>query len=231
MGTHKVIGVLGGMGPAATVEFFRRLVAATPATIDQDHLHILIDNDPTVPDRTRAILHGGPSPEPVLVNMARRLQGAGAEVLALPCNTAHVYLDAIRKGVTARVVNMIAETVASVGEEAVGLLATSGTIDSRLYHRACEEHEIRLILPSEDGQRTIVRAIEAIKASRSFDEVEAAVARVSTGLRKRGANAVVAGCTELSLLDGASMTVRWIDALDCLVAATIREAFREDAGS
>ena len=231
MGIHRVIGVLGGMGPAATVEFFRRLVVATPATIDQDHLRILIDNDPTVPDRTRAILHNGPSPEPALVNMARRLQGAGAEVLAVPCNTAHVYLDAIRKGGTARVVDMIAETAASVGEEAAGLLATSATINARLYHRACEERGIRLILPSEDGQRTVVRAIEAIKASRSFAEVEAAIARVIAGLQKRGAKAVVAGCTELSLLDGASMTLRWVDALDCLVEATIREAFREDAGS
>jgi aspartate racemase len=216
------------MGPAATVEFFGRLVTATPATIDQDHLRILIDNDPTVPDRTRALLHGGPTPGPALARMAKGLVAAGAEVLAMPCNTAHAFLGAIREAVEAKVVDMIEETAARTEVRAVGLLATGGTIDARIYDHAFEARDIELLLPDEAGQETVVRAIEAVKASRAFGEIEAAVARVVGELRNRGAEAVIAGCTEISLLDGKRMPLPWIDALDCLVAATIREAARED---
>lgn len=214
------------MGPAATVEFFRRLVAATPATIDQSHLHILIDNDPGIPDRTKAILHGGPSPEPALVKMAKGLVSAGAEVLTMPCNTAHVYLDAIRRGVTALVLDMVEETASRIDDEAVGLLATSGTIRSEIYQRALAMRGIVLIVPEEDAQRTVGRAIEAVKAMRGLGEVESAIAAVVADLRDRGAEAVIAGCTEISLLDGERMPIPWFDALDCLVEATLREAFR-----
>ena len=231
-----MIGILGGMGPAATVEFFRRLVAATPATIDQDHLRILIDNDPTIPDRTRALLHGGPTPAPAMVRMAERLVAAGAEVLTMPCNTAHAFLDDIREAVRemtdVRVLDMIAETALRTTAEmtsnpngtSVGLLATSGTVDARIYHRVFEAEGIELVLPDSKGQGTVVRAIEAVKAARSLDEVEAAVGRVVEEMRVRGAGAVIAGCTEISLLNGDRMPLPWIDALDCLVEASIREA-------
>ena len=235
MSEQRVIGILGGMGPAATVEFFRRLVAATPATIDQDHLRIVIDNDPTVPDRTRALLHGGPTPAPAMRRMAERLVTAGAEVLAIPCNTAHAFLadvrDAVRDQADVRVLDMIAETASRTKAEmvsgpngrSVGLLATSGTIDARIYHRVFEAAGIELILPNSSGQETVVRAIEAVKAARSLDEVEAAVGRVVEEMRGRGAGAVIAGCTEISLLNGDRMTLPWIDALDCLVEASLRE--------
>lgn len=226
MGAHKTVGILGGMGPAATAEFFRRVVAATPATIDQDHLHIVIDNDPRVPDRTRAILHGGQTPVPALVRMARRLEAAGAEVIAMPCNTAHAYIGALRDAVSVPFLDMIEETVLRLGERTVGLLATSGTIQTGIYHRTCSARGVELLTPQGTAQETVVRAIEAIKASHALDEVETAIAAVASDLRQRGANAVIAGCTELSLLDGAKMPVRWFDALDCLVEATVREAFR-----
>jgi aspartate racemase len=227
MQTHRVIGVLGGMGPAATVEFFRRLVAATPATIDQDHLRIVIDDDPTIPDRTRALLHGGPSPVPALSRVARRLEVAGAEILAMPCNTAHAFLGAIREAVDAQVLDMIEETAAQTDAESVGLLATAGTIEARIYHRVFDARGIGLVVPEPDDQQTVGRAIEAVKASRSLVEVEAALVGVVERLEKRGASAVVAGCTEISLLNGTGMPLRWIDALDCLVEATIREALRD----
>jgi aspartate racemase len=231
MGVPKTVGVLGGMGPAATVEFFRRLVASTPASIDQQHLHILIDNNPSVPDRTRALLYGGPTPAHALVQMAQRLESAGAQVLAMPCNTAHAFLRAIREGVSIPVVDMVAETAGRIEGEAVGLLATSGTIGARIYHRAFRERGIRLIVPTEESQRTVARAIDAIKAGRELDEVGDAIARVVAELHEQGADSVVAGCTEISLLEGGRMPIRWVDALDVLVEATIREAYREDADS
>jgi aspartate racemase len=226
MMAHKVIGVLGGMGPAATVEFFRRLVESTPATIDQNHLRIVIDNDPTVPDRIQALLHGGPTPAPALARMAQRLQSVGAEVLTMPCNTAHAFLDAIRDAVDSAItiIDMIQETAARADVSAVGLLATGGTVATRIYHRALEERSIRVVVPSSGGQETVGRAIEAIKAGRSLGEVESAIARAVGRLKAQGAEAVIAGCTEISLLDGKRMPLPWIDSLDCLVDATIREA-------
>ena len=225
MDAHKTVGVLGGMGPAATVEFFRRLVAATPATIDRDHLHILIDNDPGIPDRITALLHGGVSPVPAMVRMAQRLEAAGADVLAMPCNTAHAYIGALRDSVNVLFLDMIEETVLRLREHTVGLLATRATIQTGIYHRACSARGIELVTPEDTAQETVVRAVEAIKASRSLPEVEAAIIGVITDLQARGAEAIVAGCTELSLLDGTKMPVRWFDALDCLVEATIHEAF------
>jgi len=229
MGEPKAVGVLGGMGPAATVEFFRRVVAATPATVDQGHLRVVIDNDPSVPDRARALLYDGPTPVPALVRMVRRLEAAGAGVLAMPCNTAHAFLPQLREAASVPFLDMIDETVRRVSVRTVGLLATSGTIRSGIYGRAFAARGIELLVPNGDGQRTVVRAIEAIKAARSLGEVETAMRTVVDGLRTRGAEAVVAGCTEISLLDGDRMSVPWIDALDVLVEATVREAFRGPA--
>jgi len=149
----------------------------------------------------------------------------------MPCNTAHSFLPAIREGVSVPVVDMISETAGRIEERAVGLLATSGTIGARIYHRAFGDRGIELIVPTEESQRTVGRAIEAIKAARELGEVGDAIAGVVDELRGLGAEAVVAGCTELSLLDGGRMPIRWVDALDVLVEATIREAYREDADS
>jgi len=224
MRRHKVIGVLGGMGPAATVEFFRRVVVATPATIDQAHHHILIDDNPRVPDRTRALLHGGESPVPAMVAMAQRLETAGAELLTMPCNTAHAFIGDLRSAVGIPFLDMIEETVRRLDVECVGLLSTTATIKVGIYSRACRQQGKDLLAPKGADQETVVRAIEAVKASRDLTEVTAAVRRVVDRLRAKGARTIIAGCTEISLLDGTAMPLPWIDALDCLVDATLREA-------
>ena len=224
MTRQKTIGVIGGMGPAATVEFFRRLVAATPAACDQDHPRILIDNNPGVPSRTEAILNGAASPEPALVAMAQNLDRAGAELLALPCNTAHHYLDAIRNAVEIPVLDMLEETVRRIGEACVGLLATSGTVRTGLYERALAKKGIRLVTPSDAEQETVTQAIEAIKSGADPRRLAPELAQTAAALADRGAQAVIAGCTEISLVPGDEMPIRWIDALDALVKATLREA-------
>jgi len=229
MNKHKTIGVLGGMGPAATVEYFRRLVAATPASADQDHIHILIDNDPRIPNRIEAILYGGPTPVPALVTMAKRLETAGAEILTIPCNTVHYYLQNVRAVLRIPVIDMIAETVARLDVDVVGLLATTGTVLSGLYQDACKARGIRVVVPEDEDQCTLVRAIDAIKAARRFDDIEEALRPVVHALHDRGAEAIIAGCTEISLLEGAHLADRWIDALDCLVDAALREAMAPGA--
>lgn len=224
MTASKTVGVLGGMGPAATVEFLRRLVDATPARADQDHLHVIIDNDPTVPDRTSAILRGGPSPAEALAAMARRLERAGADLLVMPCNTAHVYIEEIRGSVSIPVLDMIREAVATIDRLSVGLLATDGTIETGLFQEACEARGVRVLVPHSADQRSIMDAIASIKRGENPRRIEEEIEPIVCRLEREGAEAVIAGCTEISLVPGDGMSVPWIDALDCLVEATLRDA-------
>jgi len=225
MTARKTVGVLGGMGPAATVEFLRRLVDATPAQADQEHLHVIIDNDPSVPDRTSAILHGGPSPAEALAAIARRLERAGVDLLVMPCNTAHVYIEEIRASVSIPALDMTRETVATIDRSSVGLLATDGTIQARLYQEACEARGICVVVPNVADQRSIMDAIASIKRGENPRRVEEEIEPIVYRLEREGAEAVIAGCTEISLVPGDGMPVPWIDALDRLVEATLRDAW------
>jgi aspartate racemase len=225
MENRKTVGILGGMGPMATVEFFRRLVAATPAETDQEHLHVLIDNDPRVPNRTDALLHRGPSPAPRLRAMARRLEQAGADLLVMPCNTAHVYIEEIRASVSIPVLDMVRETVAAIEAASVGLLATDGTIRARLYQEACAVRGVRVLVPEAADQRSVMAAIEGIKRGGSPRRAEEELEPIARRLERGGAKAVIAGCTEISLVPEDEMPLPWIDALDRLVEATLRDAW------
>jgi len=220
----RTVGILGGMGPLATVEFFRRLVEATPAQSDQEHLHILIDDDPSVPNRTHALLHNGQSPVPTLQAMARRLEIAGAELLAMPCNTAHAYIAEIRASVSIPVVDMIEETVSSVDCESVGVLATDGAIDTKLYQRVFGAHGIATITPKPADQEAVMGVIARIKAGCKSSSEQRGIEEIVERIRAAGGQAVIVACTELSLLSGTHMPIRWIDALDRLVQGTLRAA-------
>ncbi len=225
MTVRKIVGVLGGMGPAATAEFFRRLVDATPAQTDEEHLHVIVDNDPSVPDRTNAILRGGPSPAEALAAIARRLERAGADLLVMPCNTAHVYIEEIRASVSIPALDMIRETVAVIGRSSVGLLATDGTIETGLFQEACEARGVRVVVPTSADQRSIMDAIASIKRGENPRRIEEEIEPIVCRLEREGAEAVIAGCTEISLVPGDGMSIPWIDALDCLVEATLRDAW------
>jgi aspartate racemase len=225
MTPRKTVGVLGGMGPAATAEFFRRLVAATPGRADAEHLHVIIDSDPSVPDRTNAILRGGPSPAGALAAIARRLEHAGADLLVMPCNTAHAYIEEIRASVSIPALDMIRETVATIDRSSVGLLATDGTIATGLYQEACEARGVRVVVPNPADQRSIMGAIASIKRGENLRRVEEEIEPIVCRLEREGAEAILAGCTEISLVRGDGMSVPWIDALDCLVEATLRDAW------
>ena len=226
----KTIGILGGMGPMASVEFYRRLVLKTDARTDQEHLHILIDNDPSVPNRTDAILEVGPDPVPALEAMARRLEAAGAGILAMPCNTAHAYVEEIRAAVSIPMVDMIEETASAIDRSPVGLLATRGTTKVRLYQKALEARGIETIVPGADDQGTMMDVIRAIKAGEGLEEQKRRIAPIVERLAAGGAEAAIVACTELSLLPGAGMAIEWIDALDVLVRATLRAAGARTGG-
>lgn len=230
MTTKRTIGVLGGMGPLATADLYRKIIEATPARRDQDHLHVIIDADPSVPDRTEALLHGGPDPTPWLIAGAQRLEGAGASFIVIPCNTAHAFLGAVRDAVAIPIISMIDETAAEVAAllprgAAAGILATSGTVSAGLYQNALAAAGLRALVPSPDAQAQVMAAIAAVKAgdlSRATTE-KALVAAYE--LIEQGAGALLAACTELPLiLQPNDIPVPLIDPTAVLARAAVREA-------
>ncbi|MCS7198450.1 MAG: amino acid racemase [Candidatus Bipolaricaulota bacterium] len=225
----KVIGILGGMGPAATVELFRRIVALTPAQRDQDHIPIVIDNNPKIPDRGLFILHGGPDPRPALCRSARRLERLGASFIAMPCNTAHVFLPYLKKAVRIPFLDMIAETGQVIAESTVGLLATETTIRTGLYHAVCFARGIGVLVPFAHDQARVMEIIYAIKGGSFAVEMKRDLRAIAARLRKRGAQALIVGCTELSLIIGhGDFDGPIYDALDILARAAVREALQHE---
>lgn len=203
--TQEVIGILGGMGPAATADFYAKLVSMTPGRNDQDHLKTVIWSDPTIPDRTEALLGNGPDPTPWLLNGSRVLREAGATVIAIPCNTAHAFVPRIAGHVGLPIVHMIGEvahhlTTLRPAVHTAGLLATTGTVRAGLYQEWLHRSGIRLVLPDADTQRDeVMAAIRAVKAGARDETVTAPLVRVAHQLAEHGAQAIIAGCTEIPL--------------------------------
>lgn len=230
MAERLVIGVLGGMGPLATVDLYRKIIEATPATRDQEHLHVIIDADPSVPNRTEALLYGGPDPTPWLIAGARRLAGAGASFIVVPCNTAHAFLPQVQATVAVPFLNMIDETADRLAEmlppgATVGILATAGTVAAGLYHRALSERGLRAIAPPEDEQAQVSAAIAAVKAGQVGRATSELALGPALGLVRSGARAVVAACTELPLvLRADDLPVPLIDPTRVLAEAAVAVA-------
>jgi aspartate racemase len=223
-----VIGVLGGMGPAATVDFYGKLVALVPAEFDQSHPRVVIWADPTVPDRSTALSGGGEDPTPWLLNGADKLQRAGATVIAMPCNTAHAFLPRMSGTVRVPILNMIEEVAAYLrgrlpAVQTVGLLATTGTVRAGLYQRVLHHGRIKLLLPTPETQRTYVDgAIRALKAGRRGTQVEQCLRHATAELTSRGAELLIAGCTELPLgLSASEASCPVIDPAEVLARAVL----------
>lgn len=205
MHPDQVIGILGGMGPAATADFYTKLVALTPVTSDQDHPKVVIWADPTIPDRTLALTEGGPDPTPWLLRGATILRRAGATVLAIPCNTAHAFLPAVSAQLGLPVVHLVDEVAKHIVTalphvRTVGLLATSGTIRAQLYQQWLAGAGITVVTPDEDVQSSqVMPAIRAVKAGRRDEKVAQQLTTAAGHLFERGAQVIVAGCTEIPL--------------------------------
>ncbi len=233
---QKVIGILGGMGPEATVECFRLIVENTPASKDQDHLRIIIDSNPKVPDRTRAILGQGESPVPTLVEGCKILDRAGADFVIIPCVSAHFFLDEIRAKVTIPILSVfdvVAETLESSypGVRRVGLMATTGTIEGGLFQKRLAQSGVETITCAKDIQRLVMEAIYDIKRGKlkeSPERIREVLSKAAESLISRGAQAVIAGCTEIPLgLKRDDLEVPYFDVLSLLARAAIRHAGSE----
>lgn len=200
--SQKAIGIIGGMGPLATADLFEKIVLHTRASCDQEHLRVYIDSNPRIPDRTAALLEGGADPTPELVSSARGLERQGAEVLVIPCNTAHNFYDAVQAAVKVPVLHMIRLTARALTERGIktaGLLATDGTVRTGIYQRSFAETDVELLMPEEPGQRAIMELIyRGVKAGRRDYDISAA-RRAMEELLSRGAETLILGCTELPL--------------------------------
>ena len=226
---RKTLGILGGMGPEATADLFFKVVKATPAEKDQEHLRIIVDSIPQVPDRTAAILGRGQDPGPILAAAARRLESWGAELIVVPCNTAHHYYGAVAGAVDVPVLHIMREAARLIaadhpGVRNVGVLASTGTLNTGMYAASLAELGLDEVVPSTDSQELVMKAIYGVKAG---DRAEPGrlLAAVAAEMVDRGAQAIIAGCTEVPIaLAPGEVSVPYIDATLALARAAVRVA-------
>ncbi|MCU0560134.1 MAG: amino acid racemase [Desulfobacterales bacterium] len=228
---EKIVGIIGGMGPEATVDLMARVIKATPALDDVDHIRMLVDNNPKVPSRIRALIEGGgESPAPCLQEMARRLAAWGADFLAMPCNTAHYYHREIQEAVAVPLLDMIDLAVREVtgqtpGLRSVGLLASSAVLRLKLYEDRFARAGAALLPPGDRRQHDVMQTIRRIKAGGCGSEAVAAVQAAADDLAARGAEALLVACTELSIIGHEiRAAVKLFDSAQILAEAIVKEA-------
>lgn len=199
----KSIGILGGMGPLATADLFKKIVLMTKAGCDNDHIRIYVDDNAQIPDRTTAILSGGQDPVPAMLDSVQKLNSIGADVLIMPCNTAHYFLPQLQPHSPAPFISMLEETAAACkqghGTAPVGLLATSGTIQSGIYKKALDAQEVPCVEPDAQEQSVLMELIYGVKSGRT-DLNKQAFLQVLQQMKARGAQYFILGCTELPIL-------------------------------
>lgn len=198
----QAIGIIGGMGPLATLDLFEKIIRNTEAKTDAEHVRVYIDCHTGIPDRTRAILFGGESPVPAILESAHKLAEIGAAFLLIPCNTSHYYYPQICRESPIPVMNMIGETAEELGRQGVtrvGLLATDGTVRSGVYQQALQEQGIETLCPNEKEQSEVMRLIyDGVKADAATFDVTV-LEQMLTRLKAAGAQRIVLGCTELPI--------------------------------
>jgi aspartate racemase len=219
----KIVGVLGGMGPDATVDFMAKVIALTPADKDQDHIHMIVDQNPKVPNRQDAILANGEDPGPVMAEMAKRLETAGADFLVVPCNSAFGFAGVVAGAVSIPLVSIVEVSVEACDDySTVGLLATDGCLQSHVYQGARAAAGIAAELPDEQELADLMALLNGIKAGYRGERVVRGMAALAAALVGRGAEAIIAGCTEIPLvLDENALDVALISSTDVLAARTV----------
>lgn len=222
---QRVVGIIGGMGPEATLDLMRRVLAKTPAQDDQDHIHLIVESNPKIPSRIAHLIDGtGADPTPELTRIAQNLQRAGAEALAIPCNTAHAYAHSIRRAVSIPLLDMVQLTVDQIAESRrvarVGLLASSAVLATDLYARSFANHGVALVHPERQDQ--VMAMIKAVKRGETGPEIQAELARIALDLAGQ-ADVLLIGCSELSVIS-AGISAPFVDSLDVQAQAIVNFA-------
>ena len=222
---HGSLGVIGGLGPLATAFFLELVIDMTDAARDQEHMDMVLFNTPSIPDRTRYILgESQDNPVPPMIAVGRKLASLGVDFIAIPCITAHAFYDELSAGIYRPILHMVRETarhLQACGVKTAGIAATDGTRRAGLFQKELDAVGIRSVLPTETGQRRIMELIyDDVKAGRPADLIK--FATVSDDLRRDGAEAIVLGCTELSLIKrDAAIGSGYLDAMEVLAAESV----------
>lgn len=203
MSEKKTIGIIGGMGPAATADLFAKIIVNTQAETDQQHLRVLIDSNTGIPDRTAAILAGTDAPLLELTRSAWGLERQGADLLVMACNTAHWFYDSLAQAVGIPILNMIEETALHLkreGIERAGLLATDGVLHTGLYSRALERQGIQAVVPPAELQQHVMDIIYNCVKMDAYEVFNPApFLNLLVWMSRQGAQTLILGCTELPL--------------------------------
>lgn len=225
----KTVGVLGGMGPDATIDFLSEVVSLTEAGCDQDHVPMLVDNNTRVPNRQAAILGDGDDPGPIIGHMGRRLEAAGADFLVMPCNSAHAFLEPLAELTTIPLISIIEVTADACNDySSVGILATDGCLKFGGYQQALRGRGITPVVPGAADVAGLMRLITRIKAGNKGPDVRRSMRVLAGALVERGAEAIIAGCTEIPLvLREGELPVPVISSTRALAGATIAAAAAE----
>jgi aspartate racemase len=233
-GKDKVVGVIGGMGPDATVDFMSRVLRATPAKTDQDHVRMVVDHNPGIPSRQRAMRGEGENPGPVIAAMAARLEAAGADFLVMPCNVAHAWQSDIRAATTVPFVSIVDESLRAAlecsGEEyAIGLMTTPGCFAAGLYQQALADAGRPAVVQTADELSETMSLVGRIKGGDQSAEVAEGLKNLANRLVDRGAKVLIAACPELPLvLDESMFDVEFVSSTDVLAKKTVVLALGDD---
>lgn len=223
---NKTIGIVGGMGPLATCDLMNKIISHTDAGCDQEYIRICVDCNTNIPDRTGAILHGGADPLPEMVKSAVRLQGMGADVLVMSCNTAHYFWEQICRFVDIPMLHMPMETAKYLSEQGIkkaAVLATDGTVQVGIYDKALRELDIQPVYPNAEDQKLVMSLIyDYVKAGKPITQ-QAEILAMAKRLQEEGAQALILGCTELPIVF-AQMDEKLptVDPTEVLACAAIR---------
>lgn len=227
----KILGIIGGMGPEATVSFYKRIIRQTEVSCDQDHYRVIIDSNAKIPDRTSAILNGTESPLPALIETANNLEKLDVVVAGIPCITAHYYIDELRRHTNITIVSAIESIYHKLQSEyseckKVGILATSGTVKTQLFNQQLKNIEI--IYPTSDSQdKKVMAAIYGEKGIKNVGVTQRSLnLLIAAGneLIERGAEVIIAGCTEIGvILNQDHVNCPFIDPMDVLAEYMIKD--------
>lgn len=226
---NKVIGIIGGMGPEATADLYFKIIKATKVSKDQEHLHVVIDSNPKIPDRTKAILYNGESPVDTIVETGKKLGILGVNIGCIPCITSHYYMDEIQKQLTYPLLNALEETTRYINStypevKNIGILATTGTIKAKLFEKYFTD--MNIIYPNDLGQQHyVMEAIygeQGIKSGNTGEYPYMLLKRAADMLIDKGAQVIIAGCTEIVLaLKESSISKPLIDPMQIIAKVLV----------
>ena len=228
--TEKVVGLLGGMGPEATIDIFQKIVEATKAKEDEDHLRIIIDNNPKLPSRQDAILKGTESPGAMMALTAKKLEDAGADFIIICANTAHYFYDDVNDSVNIKVLHIIKETVDEIIRgnkhvKKVGVLATAGAMKANIFQTIFSAKEIDVINLPPNLQKQLQESIFSFKSSGSKGTNAEKILEVAKFFVNEGAEAIIMGCTEIPIiLEGEKLTIPLLDPNEIIAKAAVKYA-------